>query len=191
MPYIIARSAESHLVIVGDGPCRSELEALSLHLGLRKRVDFRGALRNDELPQIYRRSGIVVFPSVVGDDGDREGFGLVLVEALGCGCAVVATDLPAMTDIVEHETTALIVRPKRPAEIAAAITRLTAHPQLAKTLARNGRRHVLKHFDWEAVACGYRALLERLAASDGTHRCRRCGLRPSGGRPSRSGAPGV
>ena len=100
MPEIIARFPQSHLTVVGDGPCRKELEKLSVHLGLRGRVDFLGALRNDELPHIYQQSGIIVFPSVVSDDGDREGFGLVLVEALGCGCAAVVTDLPAMMDIV-------------------------------------------------------------------------------------------
>jgi glycosyltransferase involved in cell wall biosynthesis len=162
MPEISARFPGVRLTVVGDGPCRSQLERLAFELGLQGSVAFWGARRNEELPEIYRRSGIVVFPSVVGEDGDREGFGLVLVEALGCGCAAVATDLPAMKDIVENERTALIVRPKSPEAIAGAVLRLLANPQLTAGIAQNGRRHALQHFEWEAIAQGYRVLLKRL-----------------------------
>jgi glycosyltransferase involved in cell wall biosynthesis len=162
MPEISARFPGVHLTVVGDGPCRTKLEKLSADLGLRERVEFLGAVRNDELPKLYQRSGIIVFPSVVSDDGDREGFGLVLVEALGCGCAVVATDLPAMRDIVEDKATAIIVRQKRPDQIAAAINRLLSTPELRAAMAHAGRRHVLTHFDWEVVAYGYRMLLNGL-----------------------------
>ena len=159
MPEIIVRFPGVHLTVAGDGPCRTELEKLGADLGLRERVEFLGALRNDELPKLYQRSGIIVFPSVVSDDGDREGFGLVLVEALGCGCAVVATDLLAMRDIVEDEASAIIVRQKRSDQIAAAVIRLLSNPELRAAMAHVGRRHVLAHFDWEAVAYGYRMLL--------------------------------
>ena len=95
MPKIIERYRQAQLTVIGDGPNRHDLEILVKGLGLRAHVQFLGALNNDELPAIYQRAKIVVFPSVVSDDGDREGFGLVLVEALGCGCAAwLPTYLP-------------------------------------------------------------------------------------------------
>jgi glycosyltransferase involved in cell wall biosynthesis len=164
MPKILAEFPEARLVVAGDGPCRRELEGFCAVLGIRERVEFLGAVRNEELPAVYQRSSIIVFPSVVSTDGDREGFGLVLVEALGCGCAAVASDLPAMTDIVENGVTALIVPQKRPDAIAAAVIRLLTDPELRLRLAQAGRRQVLTHFDWETISQAYRDLLGRLNA---------------------------
>ena len=139
-----------------------------MELGLRACVQFLGALNNDELPAIYQRAGIVVFPSVVSDDGDREGFGLVLVEAMGCGCAAVVTDLPAMMDIVQDGKTAIVVRQKNPDEIAAAVIRLLTNPELRSAMAREGRRQVLESFDWQAIVPKYRAVLETTIKAAGS-----------------------
>ena len=97
---------------------------------------------------------------MVSDDGDREGFGLVLVEAIGCGCAAVVTDLPAMMDIVQNGKTAIVVRQKNPDEIATAVIRLLADPGLRSAMAREGRRQVLESFDWQAIVPKYRAVLD-------------------------------
>ena len=111
-------------------------------MGLRARVRFLGALNNEELPAIYQQAGIVVFPSMVSDDGDREGFGLVLVEAIGCGCAAVVTDLPAMMDIVQNNRTAMVVRQKEPEKFANAISTLLSNPGLKAPMAEGGRRQL-------------------------------------------------
>ena len=160
MPKILKRFPQAHLTVVGDGPSRLDLEKLVSDLGLRARVRFLGALNNEELPAVYQRAGVVVFPSMVSDDGDREGFGLVLVEALGCGCAAVVTDLPAMMDIVQNGKTAIIVRQKNPDEIASAVIRLLADPGLRSAMAREGRRKVLESFDWQVIVPRYRAVLD-------------------------------
>lgn len=111
---------------------------------------------------MYQSAGIVIFPSVVDRDGDREGFGLVLVEALGCECAVVATDLPAMKDIVEDGKTGLVVAQRSPEQIAYAVTRLANDAALRQSLATNGRNHVLKRFDWETISQNYKAIMRAL-----------------------------
>jgi len=164
MPKILKRFPKVHLTVVGDGPNRLELEILASDFGLCARVRFLGALNNDELPAIYQRAGIVVFPSVVSDDGDREGFGLVLVEAMGCGCACVVTDLPAMMDIVQNNRTALVVRQKKPGELADAISTLLSNAGKQSAMAEEGRKHVLKHFDWDITAEQYRSTVLMLMA---------------------------
>ena len=160
MPKILKRFPQAHLTVVGDGPSRLELEKLASDLGLRARVRFLGAFKNEELPAVYQRAGVVVFPSVVSADGDREGFGLVLVEALGCGCACVVTDLPAMMDIVQDGKTAIVVRQKNPDEMAAAVIRLLTDPGLRSEMVREGRRQVLESFDWWIIAAKYQAVLD-------------------------------
>ena len=127
-------------------------------------VRFLGALKNEELPAVYQRAGVVVFPSIVSDDGDREGFGLVLVEAMGCGCAAVVTDLPAMRDIVSDGKTGLVVSQKNSVQLAKAVIRLMGDSELRSAIARKGRRHVRENFDWDTVSCRY------AAADVGNHR---------------------
>lgn len=147
------------MAVVGDGPSRQELEDLSLELGLCECVEFRGGVRNVDLPTAYQRAGVFVFPSVIGNDGDREGFGLVLVEAMGCGCAAVVTDLPAMRDIVSDGKTGLVVSQKNSVQLAEAVIRLMGDSELRSAIARKGRRHVRENFDWDTVSRRYAALM--------------------------------
>ena len=163
MPEIVEQSPRVHLAVVGDGPSRRELEKLSVDLDLRGRVKFLGALRNDDLPRVYQRAGIVIFPSVVSDDGDREGFGLVLVEAMGCGCVTVVSDLPAMRDIVNQGLNGIVVAQKDAKGISQAVRQLMQDPKLSGAMAREGRATVLNYFDWGIIRTRYADLLKGMA----------------------------
>ncbi len=156
-----------HLDIVADGPLRPHLEALARRLEVEERVRFLGALPHRELPSLLRRATLAVVPSVVDRSGDQEGLGLVTIEAMGCGCPVVASDLPAIRDAVEHEATGLLVPPGDPPALAAAMRRLLADPALRACLASAAREAALERFDWSAVADGYAEILRRLADRDG------------------------
>lgn len=169
MPQVLQRHPQARLVVVGNGPEEADLRERAAGLGVTGAVDFRGPVVNRELPGLYQRAGIVVFPSVVDRSGDMEGFGLVLVEALGCACGVVATDLPAVRDIVRHGDNALVVPQKRPDHLAAAITRLRDEPELCERLGRDGRMSVLERYDWSITCQKYARLYRSLrAASEDT-----------------------
>ena len=133
-----------------------------------------GAVPNTELPELFQHANVLVFPSVVSEDGDREGFGLVLVEAMGCGCAAVVSDLPAMQDIVQDGSTAVVVRQKNPEEIARAVNRLLGNPELRSSLAFAGRKQALEKFDWAVIVPRYQAIIydiiheSRLVANSGS-----------------------
>ncbi len=159
MPKIIERFPDSHLTVVGDGPERTNLEKLTHHLGVQGRVEFLGALPNEELPLLYQQAGIVVFPSVVGKDGDREGFGLVLVEAMGCGCALVVTNLLSMEDIVKNEETGIVVDQRNAPQLVDAVLRLRNNPKLRLEFAEKALRHVRKYFDWQIIVREYAVIL--------------------------------
>jgi len=170
-PKVMATEAEARLLIVGDGPERGRLERRVVELKTGDSVRFLGALPQASLPDLYRSSAVVVFPSIVGRGGDREGFGLVPVEALGCECAVVVSDLPAMRDIVQDGETGLVVRRGSSEEIAGAILRLLNNPELATQFGRNGRRHVVRRFEWRWIAAVYLALIQSLCLGDAPGRC--------------------
>ena len=162
LPMILAKHPEATLTIIGEGPEKNRLLRRVSEVGIENHVTFKGAIKNASLPGYYQDSDIMVFPSVVANDGDREGFGLVLVEALGCACAAVVTDLPAMRDIVQDGRTALVVRQKDARQIADAVIRLLDHPPLCQGLGEAGRLTVLEKFDWAVIAAQYGNLIDSI-----------------------------
>jgi glycosyltransferase involved in cell wall biosynthesis len=150
------------LRIAGNGPELEGLRARAQRLGIASAVDFMGAVDHSRLADLYRRASVAVVPSVVAAGGDQEGFGLVIVEAMGCECPVVASRLPAIGDIAIDGETALLVPPTDPAALADAIATVLDDPAAARRRAIAARARVVEHFDWVSIASRYAALLERL-----------------------------
>ncbi|WP_212785290.1 glycosyltransferase [Ferrigenium kumadai] len=163
MPIILERYPDMRLSIVGDGPVENALKQQAARLGIAHAVTFLGSLNNSEISELYRRATVFVAPSIVTAQGDQEGLGLVLVEALACECPVVASDLPAIRDVIVHGTSGWLVPQKNPRAIAGAVVELLAEPGLRRQLAAKGRDYVSRNFDWSIVAARYGALLEKLA----------------------------
>ena len=84
LPRVLQAFPDTRLTIAGGGPLESDLRQLAESLGICRCVDFRGMVPQTELPALYRRAKLFVAPFQVASSGDQEGFGLVLVEAMGC-----------------------------------------------------------------------------------------------------------
>jgi glycosyltransferase involved in cell wall biosynthesis len=160
MPAIVEAHPDVLLNIAGDGPDRHRLEKLGRKLGVSNRISFLGPVNHKNLPKLYQSSDIVFFPSIVAKSGDREGFGLVLVEALGCGCAAVATDLPAMRDIIIPDESALVVAQKSHLDISRKAVRLLSDRNNRIYLGKIGRVRVLRKFDLKVISEKYARLIE-------------------------------
>jgi glycosyltransferase involved in cell wall biosynthesis len=145
--------------IIGDGPDRPALEQQALELGVSRQLDFIGSTPNEKVPEHYRSARIAVVPSLVARDGDQEGLGLVAVEALGCGCAIIASDLPALRDVVTDGENGLVFRSGDAQDLASNITRLLSDDVLYNHLVDNGRRSVEEKFDWQAVGASYTSII--------------------------------
>jgi glycosyltransferase involved in cell wall biosynthesis len=162
-----ARIAGDHpeltVVIAGDGPERTALEAQAVKLGIGGRVQFLGSVRNDHLPDIYRRATAAVFPFRQEASGDQEGFGLVVVEAMGCGCPVICGLVTATREIVNHERTGLLCERESPQAITDAISRLIADEPLRSQLTIAARAEVMGRFAWPRSIAGYGSAIYRLA----------------------------
>ncbi len=154
------------LRIAGTGPELGVLQAQAQRLGIGAAVTFLGAVQHERLPDLYRQASVAVAPSVVAAGGDQEGFGLVIVEAMGCECPVVASRLPAIDDIARDGETALLVPPADAAALADAIARVLDDPPAAWRRAQAARAQVLAHFDWVSITRHYAALLHGLIAGD-------------------------
>ncbi len=160
---IAERHPAARLLVVGDGPCRGELEALSSQLGLADHVRFVGAQPPAELPRFYCQSRVFVAPSVVARSGDTESFGLVFVEAMAAGCPVIGTNVGGTADVAVHGRTGLLVEPESPAALAEAINELLDSPAKGEKMAALARRWVRRKFDWRQVADRYADTLAQAA----------------------------
>jgi glycosyltransferase involved in cell wall biosynthesis len=98
-----AGADRSILIFAGEGPLRGELEAEAGALGLADRVRFRGFVNQTQLPAIYTAADLMVLPSVY------DAFGVVVNEAMLCGCPVVASDhVGAARDLIGHAKTGFV-----------------------------------------------------------------------------------
>jgi len=139
-----------HLRIVGDGPCRSALEALAAELGIREHVDFTGEV--DNVPQQLQQASMFVLPSL------SEGVSLSLLEAMATGLPVVATRVGGNLEVVQEGETGFLVPVEQPAKMAEVMIRLAADAELARRMGTAGRRRVETKFDVRAMVRAYEAL---------------------------------
>ncbi|MFC1570894.1 glycosyltransferase, partial [Candidatus Omnitrophota bacterium] len=91
------RGSEIHLLLIGDGPERKNLEDLSELLGITDQVHFKGWVQGEEKFQYLAASDAYVMSSI------HEGFGVVLLEAMAAGLPLIATNTGGQTDIIKNE----------------------------------------------------------------------------------------
>lgn len=165
LPRVVSQHPDTELVIAGDGPQRKALEKQTQRLGLSPRVTFLGMQAQQRLSALYRRAALLVAPFVVASGGDQEGLGLVLIEAMGCGCPVIASELPAVLDVIQPGKTGTLVPSRQPDALAAQINVLLSDPEKRADLASAARADVLARFDWSKISASYGDLLMSTAAS--------------------------
>ena len=162
MPKVLAKYPSMRLTIAGAGPLERKLRELAGELNITDKVDFLGMAPQSKLPSLYQQATLAVFPFVVTKSGIQEGFGLVVVEAMGCACPVIAGDLPAMNDTIKNGENGLLFPSGNTQALADAIIKLLDDPVLRARLAGEGRKSVVQKFDWEVIAGKYAQIFERL-----------------------------
>jgi glycosyltransferase involved in cell wall biosynthesis len=113
--------------------------------------------RRDDMPEIYRQAQGVCLPT-----GYREGLPRVLLEAGACGRAIVAGDVEGCRAFVQDGVQGLLVPPRDPAALAAALARLLDDPALRARLGAAARARVLAEFTEDAVNARFLALYRDL-----------------------------
>jgi glycosyltransferase involved in cell wall biosynthesis len=140
--------------VVGGHPAERDsarLDALARARGVSDRVEVTGWRPPAEVPAELARCGILVLPNVRSTISERYTSPLKLFEYLAAGRAVVASDLPALREVLADGVNALLVEPGRPEALADAIGRLVADPALMERLARAAFDEAAR-FSWEARA---------------------------------------
>jgi len=145
------------LLVGGDGPLAGELAARAAAIGERE-VRTLGALSDEELLAAYRAADVAVVPT-----RSHEGFGLVVLEAAGCGTPSIVTDVDALPEVARGLDASLIV----PAGDTDALAARLVDASQGELPTRAAVREYAERFSWAAVAATherlYRRLLDRAA----------------------------
>lgn len=162
MPRVIERHTRARLTIVGHGPLDGALRNQVSRLGLSEHVRFTGPISHERLGEYYRSATVFVSPFRPTASGDQEGLGLVMVEALGSGCPVIASDIPATRDVLEGTPGCLQVPPGNVEQLAQVLIGVLDDPRDLQREARDGASIMRERFDWTSVARAYGDRLEAL-----------------------------
>ena len=141
---------DASLLIVGDGPERSALEAQIATAGLSARARLFGARQHDDLPALFAAADVFVHPS------SSEGLANVWIESLACGTPIAVTDVGGAREVVDGPAAGLIVEPT-PIAIAKAVSALLANPP-----DRSETRRSAERFTWAVNAGALHAHLSAL-----------------------------
>ena len=143
---IVRRShPQATLTIAGTGPQAEYLKSLAQELQLTGAVHFAGRLDPDAMAELYRGADVALNPSLADNMPNS------VLEGLASGVPVVSTDVGGVPFMVRHEVHALLVPPRSPQEMAAAVLRLSEDPALKQRLVTAGLAEV-QRYTWDAVA---------------------------------------
>ena len=145
LPIIRVRFPQTRLIVVGDGPQRAHYEHLVRRHGW-KDVVFTGFVSTEDLPRYYASSDLFCAPSTGG-----ESQGVVLLEAMASGKAVVASQIEGYCDVIHDGRDGLLVPPRQSSALAEAICSLLADAALRQAMGVCGREQAAA-FAWPQVA---------------------------------------
>jgi glycogen(starch) synthase len=142
------------VTMVGDGPERATLERMTVQLGLTSQVTFTGIQTGETLVRTLNSHRIMVVPSRLA-----EPFGVVALEGIACGCALVGSERGGLADAIGP---CGLTFPNGDANaMAAAVRRLLEDRELCRTLHSHAEQHLLLHSPAQ-IAAAYLEVFERV-----------------------------
>ncbi|HDR9356409.1 glycosyltransferase [Burkholderia vietnamiensis] len=135
------------LDVIGEGPLRAELEAMTTREGLTGNVAFHGVQTQAQVQAHLQSSDLLCLPSVTAGNGDAEGLGMVVLEAAASGLPVLATRHGGIPEAVVDGETGLLVAERDAFALADAIAFLVESETVRQRMGRSGRARVERQFD--------------------------------------------
>ncbi len=139
------RHPRARLTVAGSGPELASLQQLARELGIAEAVHFAGRLEREAMAGLYRDATLMLNPSLTDNTPNS------VLEALASGVPVVSSDVGGVPHLVSHERTALLVPPRQPEALAAAVLRLLEDEGLRRRLSAAGLQEV-QRYTWAQVA---------------------------------------
>lgn len=149
--------------LLGDGPLEAPLRSMSTMLGLDEVVSWQGVVPRAEVARQMREHDVLVMPSVVSHEGDRDGIPNVVLEAMACGLPVVGSDAGSLPEVLDEQT-GWVSPAGDDVALAATVERLLAAPAEVAARCRAARQLVVRDFDARALARRRAALFQAVLA---------------------------
>ena len=140
------------LRIAGQGPLKEKYINLIRNLKLQDYVKLIGYIPNTKIHKYYNEADIFVIPSIIDENEETEGFGVVSLEANACKTPVIGTKVGGIVDVIENWYNGFLVEQKNPNQIAEKIIKLAEDKELREEVGKNGRKKVIKEFNWDKIA---------------------------------------
>lgn len=150
------KKIDAILIIVGEGPLKKELEEQAE--GIKEKIFFWGAKTHIELKTIFASADVFAAPSITAEDGDSEGLGLVILEAMASGVPIVASRSGGIKEIIEDGVNGLLCEEKNICELENAINKILLDEDLEKKLIKNAKERV-KELDYLQITRKYKKII--------------------------------
>jgi glycosyltransferase involved in cell wall biosynthesis len=147
------------VIIGGSGVQSDYYQQKAADMGIAQNIKFEGYIPEQDLLKYYCGTSVFVLPST---DPTREGFGLVLLEAMACGRPVITTDIAGMADDIRECRTGIIIQKESPQALADAITWFMENPDLSEEMGRAARRLIEQKYDWKVITSRMVKVYEQL-----------------------------
>lgn len=149
----VRKKVPARLVLVGDGPDRSDVERLCRELNVEEYVSFLG--KQSALPEILSAADIFLLPS------QQESFGLSALEAMSCSVPVVATNIGGIPEVVRHDETGFVAELGDVTRMARYCVDLLTNTKKLSAFRESARRRAVEKFDIHNIVPMYEAAYEK------------------------------
>ena len=152
IPEVLAKRPGTRFRMAGAISKSESGESLDEYLlgmlpeGCRSSVEFLGRIPHEELPLLYNRAAVCVFPSLA------EAFGLTCVEAMSCGRPVVMTNQASGPEIVEDGVSGVLADPRDAKDVAECLLRILDNPELQQRMGKAARQRAEEKFSLHSLA---------------------------------------
>jgi glycosyltransferase involved in cell wall biosynthesis len=152
LPYVLEKYPDIKVIIGGDGALLNDLKQLAVNLGIANSVQFPGRISWNQMPDMLATTDIFVLPSVRDKSGNVDGLPTVLLEAMACGTAIIASDIGGVPLAIKDNVNGLLVAPGSVEELKQSLIRLIADSILCEKLGSAARNTVETDLNWGNVA---------------------------------------
>jgi len=132
-------------IIVGDGPEKNALRSKAKKLGLTN-VSFVGSISTRKLIELYSKAAVFILSSL------SEGTPVSILEAMSCGCPVIAFSVGGIPEIIRNGINGFLIKPGDVRALANCIEVLINDSSLLRKLGENARSMMKKMYDWKVIA---------------------------------------
>ena len=163
IPAMLNHCPDTHFIVAGDGDLSAELQALAERLHIREHVLFTGHIPWDQTPSYLAMADVFVVPSVLDKAGNVDGLPNVLLESMASGCAIVASRVAGIPQVVRDGDNGLLTPPTDEAALANAICALLTDPGMGRRLGQAARATVTGQLSWTHIGTRVATILQSCA----------------------------